>query len=64
MLEDNGTLRMLHVLVQAHTWPARAKDAGERRLAHLDRLSAHVGTVQLQQVEGEEKGGRFVPALT
>jgi hypothetical protein len=31
------------------------QDAGERRLAHLNRLAPHVGAIQLQQVEGVEE---------
>ena len=54
---------MLQVLVQAHTRPALAQDAGQRRLAHLDRLPAQVVAVQLQQVEGVEERLRLVPAV-
>ena len=36
------------------------QDAGQGGLAHLDRLPAHVGAIQLQQIEGY-KGS--VPAL-
>jgi len=37
---------------------ALAQDAGQRRFAHFDRLSAKVGTVQLQKIEGVEEGAR------
>ena len=46
---------MLEVLVKAYTVATLAQDAGQCRLADLDRLPAHVGAVQLQQVEGEEE---------
>ena len=64
MLEHDGALGMLQVLVQAHARPALAQDAGQRRLAHLDRLSAQVVAVQLQQVEGVEERLRLVPPVT
>jgi hypothetical protein len=51
------------VLVDTNARAALAQDAGERGLAHLDRLPAHVSTVQLQQVQGVEEGGRLIPVL-
>jgi hypothetical protein len=42
---------------------ALAQDAGQRGFAHFDRLSAKVGTVQLQQVERiEDRIGPVLPA--
>jgi hypothetical protein len=55
---------MLKVLVQAHSGTALAQDARQRRLAHLDRFSAQVCAVQLQQVEGIQEGLGLVPAVT
>ena len=46
-----------------HTWPALPQDAGQRRLAHLDRLPPKVRAVQLQQVKGAKEGRRLVPAM-
>ena len=40
---------------RAHAVAGLAKDAGQRRLAHLDRLPPQVRPVQLQQVEGVEE---------
>jgi len=45
VVEHDITLRMLQMLVEAHAMPAFAKDAGECRLANLDRLPPHVGAV-------------------
>ena len=36
--------------LKAHPMPAFAQDAGECRLANLDGLPPHVGTVQLQKI--------------
>jgi hypothetical protein len=35
-------------------WSLQREDAGQRRLAHLDRLPPQVRAVQLQQIEGIE----------
>jgi hypothetical protein len=51
---------MFQVLVQPHAGTALAQDAGERRLAHLERLAPQIRAVQLQQVEGVEKRLRLV----
>ena len=37
--EHHITLRVLKVVIQPNAWAALAQDAGERRLAHLDRLA-------------------------
>jgi hypothetical protein len=42
---------------------ALAQDAGQRSLAHLDRLSAQVRAVQHQQVEGVRERLRLVPVV-
>ena len=64
VLEHNGALRVLQVLVQTHPRSALAQDAGERRLAHFDRLAPQVCAVQLQEeVEGIEEGLRLVPPV-
>ena len=44
---------MFEVFVESHAVSALAQDAGQGRLAHLDRLPAHVGAVKLQEVEGD-----------
>ena len=51
------------MLVQTHAVPALAQEAGERRLARLDRLSPHIKAVHLQQVEGEQEARAFVFAF-
>jgi hypothetical protein len=38
--EDDVTLKVLNVIIQPDAPAALAQDAGERRLAHLDRLAA------------------------
>ena len=58
--ERDIALPVLQMLVEAHAMPAVAQNAGERRLAHLDRLPAHVGAVQLQQVERIQERTRLV----
>jgi hypothetical protein len=63
MLEDNGTLGMLHVLFQAQPRSALTQDAGQGRLADLDRLPPKVRPVQLQQIEGVQKRLRLIPAV-
>jgi hypothetical protein len=55
---------MRNMLVQAHAGEALADNAGQGRFAGLDGLSPHVDAVQLQEIEGEQKGDRLVPALT
>ena len=57
--EHGHAVVMRQVLVQAYARPARAQDAGERRLANLERFSAQVGPVEFQQVEGVEEGVRL-----
>ena len=47
MLEYNGALRVLQVLVQPQAWAALAQDARQRRLSRLERLAAQVGADQL-----------------
>jgi hypothetical protein len=51
VLEDDGALRVLQVLVQAHPVGSCA-GCRQCRLADFDRLSAKVRSVQFQQVEG------------
>jgi hypothetical protein len=43
--------------------PALAKDASQRRLAHLNRFPPKVRAVQLQQVEGVEECLGLVPPM-
>jgi len=59
--EDDIALRVLQVFVQAHSGTALPQDAGQCRLAHLDRLTPQVRAIQLQQVESV--GFRLVPAV-
>ena len=54
---------VLEVLVEAHAQPALAQNAGQRRLAHLQRLTAQIRAVQIEQVEGIEEG-RALPTKT
>jgi hypothetical protein len=42
---------VLQVLVEAQSKPGLPREAGQRRLAHLDPVSAQVDAVWLQQVE-------------
>jgi hypothetical protein len=49
------------VLIQPHAVAALPQDAGERRLAHLDRLSTQIRSVELHQIEGAEEPQRLVP---
>jgi hypothetical protein len=63
VLEDRQAVWVLQVLIQAHAGTALTQDACQRGLAHLDRLSAQVGAVQLQQVEGLEERLRLVPPM-
>ena len=64
MLEDGQTEVVLQVVVQAHPRSALPQFAGQSGLAHLDRLLAQIGAIQLQQVEGVEEGLRLVPAVS
>ena len=54
---------VLEVLVEAHAQPALAQNAGQRHLAHLQRLTAQIRAVQIEQVEGIEEG-RALPTKT
>ena len=56
VLENRQAAVVRQVLVQADAGPALPQDAGQRRLADLDRLAPQVRAVQLQQVEGVEEG--------
>ena len=61
-MEHDIALGVLQVLVQAHTRSALAKDARQRRLTHLNRLTPQARAVQLQQVEDvEERAGLVAP---
>jgi hypothetical protein len=42
--------RVLKMLVQTHAVAALPQDAGQRRLAHLDRFRSQIRAVQLDQV--------------
>jgi hypothetical protein len=53
--EHHITLRVLEVIIQRDARAALAQDAGERRLADLDRLPPQVRAIQLQQVEGVQE---------
>jgi hypothetical protein len=48
VLEHNGALRVLQVLVEPHTRSALAQDADQRGLANLDRLPSKIAAVQLE----------------
>ena len=61
MLEHSQPAVVLQVHVQPHAVPSLAQDAGQRRLAHLQRLAAQVLTVEFQQVKGVEKRHSLVP---
>ena len=52
MLEHSQPAVVLQVHVQPHAVPSLAQDAGQRRLAHLQRLAPQVLTVEFQQVKG------------
>ena len=56
MLEHDGALRVLQVLVEAHPVAALSQDAGQSCLAHLDRLSAQVVTLKARSM-GRGIGG-------
>jgi len=49
VLEDHEAAVVLQVFVQAHAVSRFPEDARQRRLAHLDRLSAKVITVQARE---------------
>jgi hypothetical protein len=55
MLEDRDAAVVLKVFIQAHAVAAFPQDAGQRRLANLDRLAAQVRAIQLQQVKGVQE---------
>ena len=63
MLEHDIALGVLQVLVQAHTGPALAKDARQRRLADLNRFSAQVRPIQFQQVKGVQERLGLIPPM-
>jgi hypothetical protein len=63
VLENGQAAVVRQVLVQANAGTALAQDARQCRLAHLDRLSAQVVTIQLQQVEGVEERLWLVPSV-
>jgi hypothetical protein len=63
VLEDRDAVRVIQVLVEPHAWAALAQDAGQRRLANFERLSAQVCAVQLQKIEGVEERLGLVPAM-
>lgn len=52
MVEDYQAVLVLKVLVQAHATMAAPQQAGQRRLASLERLPSQGDAVELQQVEG------------
>ena len=60
MLKNRQAAVVLQVLVQPHPGTDLAQDAGERRLADLERLAPQIRAVELQQVEGVEKRLRLV----
>jgi hypothetical protein len=49
------------MLIEADAGTRLAQDACQRRLSHLEGLPAHVGAVQLEQVERIEEGFDLVP---
>jgi hypothetical protein len=55
--EHDVAVVMLKMLVELQARPDLAQHGGERRLAHLERLTPQVSAVQLEQVEGEEEHG-------
>ena len=50
--------------VEAHPMPAFAQDASECRLANLDGLPPHFGTVQLQQIERRSMWKAATPRMS
>ena len=54
---------MRDVRVEAQAGPRFGQDGGECHLAHLKRIAAQVGAVQLDQIEGVEEDIAIMPPV-
>jgi len=63
MGEHKRAILLIEVLVEAQPRCRAGEQAGERRLAHSERITPQVVTVQLDQVEGVEEDGRVMLAI-
>ena len=53
-MREHDVAAMREMLVELHPRQRSAQQAGQRLLAHLERLAPQVVAVELQQIEGDE----------
>src|SRR6516164_5741752 len=63
VLEDERPVVLVEVLVEAQARRRARKQAGQCRLAHGERITAQVVTVELDQVEGVEEDARVMVSI-
>jgi len=61
--EDERALLVVEVLVEAQARRRPPEEARERRLAHCERVPAHVLAVKLDQVESKEEHAPIVSPI-
>jgi hypothetical protein len=54
--EKDDVARLVEMLIELQSWLGVAQDVRQLALAFLDRLTAQVRAVELQQVEGDQNG--------
>ena len=63
MREHERAVLLVEVLIEAKPGRRASEQAGKRRLAHRERITPHVLTIELDQVEGVEEHARLFRML-
>src|SRR5207342_1531894 len=61
--EHERAVLLVEVLIEAKPGRRASEQAGKRRLAHRERITPHVLTIELDQVEGVEEHAPIVPSI-
>jgi hypothetical protein len=61
--EHERAVLLVEVLIEARPGRRASEQAGKRRLAHRERITPHVLTIELDQVEGVEGHAPIVPSI-
>jgi len=60
---ENDVAGLREMRIELHPRQSSAQQAGQRLLAHLERLAPQVLAVKLQQIEGNENDALVVAAM-